>query len=65
MVKVSSVPKKKFTAAEIGKHRNTIDTFSDAAADFLNWVYADHRAFFQKWGVFQILRQPQARASHL
>lgn len=48
---VSSVPKGMFTALEKRKHRDTLDVFTDAAADFLDWVYADHVAFFDKWGV--------------
>lgn len=48
---VSSVPKGMFTTAEIRKHRDTLDVFTDAAADFLDWVFADHIAFFNKWGV--------------
>ena len=47
----SSVPKGMFTAAEIRKHRDTLDVFTDVAADFLDWVFADHVAFFNKWGV--------------
>jgi hypothetical protein len=47
----SSVPSNMFTSAEITKHRNSLAAFSDAAADFLDWVYADHIAFFNKWGV--------------
>ncbi|MCX7899623.1 MAG: hypothetical protein N2444_06005, partial [Methylocystis sp.] len=47
----SSVPAKMFTAAEFRKHRDSLATFTDAAADFLDWVYADHLAFFRKWGV--------------
>jgi hypothetical protein len=62
MLMGSSVPKKMFTASEFGKHRNMIDTFVDAAADFLDWVYADHRAFFQKWGSkFYGNRKPEHR----
>jgi hypothetical protein len=63
MVMVSSVPKNMFTAAEISKHRSTIDTFTDAAADFLDWVYADHKAFFNKWGVSKYYgnRKPEHR----
>ncbi len=48
---VSSVPKNMFGSAEIKKHRDTLDAFTDAAADFLDWVYADHLAFYNKWGV--------------
>ena len=48
---VSSVPKNMFTSTEIRKHRDTLDVFTDAAADFLDWVYADHLAFYNKWGV--------------
>jgi hypothetical protein len=47
----TSVPNGMFTAAEIRKHRDTLDVFTDAAADFLDWVFADHIAFFNKWGV--------------
>jgi hypothetical protein len=47
----SSVPGGMFTAAEKRKHRDTLDVFTDAAADFLDWVFADHVAFFNKWGV--------------
>lgn len=46
-----SVPAKMFSAAEIKKHRDTLATFNDAAADFLDWVMEDHHAFFRKWGV--------------
>jgi hypothetical protein len=46
-----SVPAKMFTAAEIRKHRDSIATFTDAAADFLDWTMEDHRVFFRKWGV--------------
>lgn len=47
----SSVPKGMFSAAEIRKHRDTLDVFTDAAADFLDWVYDDHLKFYAKWGV--------------
>jgi hypothetical protein len=47
----SGVPKNMFTTVEIRKHRNTLATFNDAAADFLDWIYADHLAFYNKWGV--------------
>lgn len=47
----SSVPKGMFTAAEIRKHRDTLTVFTDAAADFLDWVYDDHLKFYAKWGV--------------
>lgn len=59
----SSVPKNMFTAVEIRKHRDTLDTFTDAAADYLDWVYADHIAFFRKWGVSRYYgnRKPEHR----
>lgn len=59
----SSVPKGMFTAAEIRKHRDTLDVFTDAAADFLDWVFADHIAFFNKWGVSKYYgnRKPEHR----
>ena len=47
----SSVPNGMFSAAEIRKHRDTLDVFTDAAADFLDWVYDDHLKFYAKWGV--------------
>lgn len=46
-----AVPANMFTAAEIRKHRDNLPTFTDAAADFLDWVYDDHVAFFRRWGV--------------
>jgi hypothetical protein len=60
---VSSVPKGMFSGAEIRKHRDTLDIFTDAAADFLDWVYADHVAFFNKWGVSKYYgnRKPEHR----
>ncbi len=63
----SSVPRNMFTATEISKHRNTIDTFTDAAADFLDWVYADHKAFFKKWGVSKYYgnRKPEHQTKEL
>lgn len=48
---VSSVPPGMFTSAEIRKHRDTLDVFTDAAADFLDWIYDDHLKFYAKWGV--------------
>jgi hypothetical protein len=52
-----------FSTAEIRKHRDTLDSFTDAAADFLDWVYADHVAFFNKWGVSKYYgnRKPEHR----
>ena len=47
----SSVPAGMFSTAEIRKHRDTLPVFTDAAADFIDWVFADHTAFFNKWGV--------------
>lgn len=59
----SSVPKGMFTSAEIRKHRDTLDVFTDAAADFLDWVFADHTAFYNKWGVSKYYgeRKPEHR----
>jgi hypothetical protein len=52
-----------FSATEIRKHRETMDVFTDAAADFLDWVFADHVAFFNKWGVSKYYgeRKPEHR----
>jgi hypothetical protein len=59
----SSVPKGMFTSVEIRKHRDTLDQFTDAAADFLDWVFADHIAFFNTWGVSKYYgeRKPEHR----
>jgi hypothetical protein len=59
----SSVPPGMFSTAEIRKHRETLDVFTDAAADFLDWVFADHVAFFNKWGVSKYYgdRKPEHR----
>lgn len=59
----SSVPPGMFSTAEIRKHRDTLDIFTDAAADFLDWVFADHIAFFDKWGVSKYYgdRKPEHR----
>jgi hypothetical protein len=46
-----SVPSGMFTAAEKTKHRDSLPAFSNAASDFLDWVYDDHIKFFKKWGV--------------
>jgi hypothetical protein len=47
----SSVPNSMFTSAEISKHRSSLKAFNKAASDFLDWVYADHTKFYNKWGV--------------
>jgi hypothetical protein len=56
-----------FTSAEINKHRNNLDQFTKAAADFLDWVYADHIAFFKKWGVSKYYgnRKPEHKTKEL
>jgi hypothetical protein len=56
-----------FTSAEISKHRASLDTFCDAASDFLDWVYADHLAFYNKWGVSKYYgnRKPEHRTRDL
>ncbi len=62
-----AVPAGMFSTAEIRKHRDTLDTFSKAAADFLDWVYADHIAFFDRWGVSKYYgnRKPEHRTYEL
>jgi hypothetical protein len=52
-----------FTSAEIRKHRDTSDEFTDASADFLDWIYADHKAFYDKWCVSKYYgnRKPEHR----
>jgi hypothetical protein len=64
---VSSVPQKMFTSAEISKHRASLALFTDAAADFLDWVYADHLAFYNKWGVSKYYgnRKPEHKTRDL
>jgi hypothetical protein len=63
----SSVPSNMFTSTEKSKHRNSLDKFTDAAADFLDWVYADHIAFFKKWGVSKYYgnRKPEHQTKEL
>lgn len=64
---VSSVPRNMFTSAEINRHRSSLDIFTDAAADFLDWIHADHLAFFAKWGVSKYYgdRKPEHRSREL
>jgi hypothetical protein len=59
----TSVPSDMFTAAERTKHRDTLDVFTDASADYLDWIFADHKAFFDKWGVSKYYgnRRPEHR----
>jgi hypothetical protein len=47
----TSVPSNMFTSTEKSQHRNSLGIFTDAASDFLDWIYADHIAFFKKWGI--------------
>jgi hypothetical protein len=64
---VSAVPRNMFTSAEITKHRSSIDVFTDAAADFLDWVYDDHLKFYAKWGVSKYYgdRKPEHKTREL
>ena len=63
----SAVPRNMFTSAEVKKHRETIDVFTDAAADFLDWVYDDHLKFYAKWGVSKYYgdRKPEHKTREL
>jgi hypothetical protein len=63
----TSVPRNMFSSAEIAKHRETIDVFTSAAADFLDWVYDDHLKFFAKWGVSKYYgaRRPEHKTPEL
>jgi hypothetical protein len=47
----TAVPRNMFTSAEKTAHRNNLNTILDAASDYLDWVNADHIAFFNQWGV--------------
>jgi hypothetical protein len=62
-----AVPANMFSTAEIRKHRDSLDAFGKAAADFLDWVYADHIAFFDRWGVSKYYgnRKPEHRTYEL
>jgi hypothetical protein len=62
-----SVPSGMFTAAEKTKHRDTLPAFSNAASDFLDWVYDDHIKFFKKWGVSKYYgnRKPEHQTRQL
>lgn len=63
----TSVPRNMFSADEISRHRATLSTFSDAAADFLDWVYNDHLTFYAKWGVSKYYgaRKPEHKTREL
>jgi hypothetical protein len=62
-----AVPSNMFTSAEKSKHRNSLATFADAAADFLDWTYDDHIKFFRKWGVSKYYgnRKPEHKTKEL
>ena len=63
----SSVPSNMFTSTEKSKHRNSLGKFTDAASDFLDWVYADHIAFFKQWGISKYYgnRKPEHQTKEL
>ena len=63
----SAVPRNMFTSAEIKKHQDTLAEFTDAAADFLDWIYDDHLKFFAKWGVSKYYgdRKPEHKTREL
>ena len=63
----SAVPAGMFSSSEIRKHHDTIAEFCDAAADFLDWTFADHKAFYDKWGVSKYYgnRKPEHRTREL
>jgi hypothetical protein len=63
----TSVPKNMFSSAEIKTHRDTLETFCDSAADFLDWVYDDHLKFYAKWGVSKYYgdRKPEHKTREL
>jgi hypothetical protein len=62
-----AVPSGMFTSAEKTKHRNSLAAFSNAASDFLDWVYDDHIKFFRKWGVSKYYgnRKPEHQTKEL
>ena len=62
----SSVPSNMFTSTEKSKHRNSLDIFTEAASDFLDWVHADHIASF-KWGISKYYdnRKPEHQTKEL
>ena len=63
----SSVPSNMFTSTEKSKHRNSLGKFTDAASDYLDWVYADHIAFFKQWGISKYYgnRKPEHQTKEL
>lgn len=63
----SSVPKNMFTSAEIGKHRGSLKAFTKSASDYLDWVYKDHLAFYNRWGVSKYYgnRKPEHKTKEL
>jgi hypothetical protein len=63
----TAVPNNMFSTAEIAKHRDTLVTFTDAAADFLDWVHEDHLKFYAKWGISKYYgnRKPEHKTREL
>jgi hypothetical protein len=56
-----------FTADEIRRHKENLSTITKAGADYLDWVYADHKAFYKKWGVSKYYgnRKPEHKTKEL
>lgn len=63
----SSVPISMFTSAEVSKHRSSLKAFTKSASDYLDWVYKDHLAFYNRWGVSKYFgnRKPEHRTKEL
>jgi hypothetical protein len=59
----TAVPPNMFTADEKRRHKENLTDILQAGADYLDWVWADHKAFYDKWGVSKYYgnRKPEHR----
>jgi len=48
---MTKVPAQMFSGSEIQAHRGKVPTIAAKAAQYLDDVYADHLAFYNRWGV--------------
>jgi hypothetical protein len=47
---MTKVPAQMFSGSEIQAHRGKLPTIAATAAKYLDDVYADHLAFYNRWG---------------
>ena len=48
---MATIPAQMFTANEIRAHKDKLSTITTTGAKYLDDTYADHLAFYNKWGV--------------